>query len=247
MLIRFYFILMCLCLSVFGAEVYATFDVVGVKESKLTLSVTGIVQKLNVHRGDVVKEGDTLLVLDTDLAKAQIALAKSEIAVAQVSLAQAKSHYERYKKIQNAIDKERFEDLTYTYQKALENLDAAKKQENLQEVALNKRVLKAPYDGVITDLHVEVGDGVAGPSMPLLSFNSSPQVKLVLSFDEQYWNQVKVGQKFLYKLDGTQGQFEGKISKVYPSVDASTRKLKAEVITSDIPVGLFGDGQIIIE
>jgi RND family efflux transporter MFP subunit len=238
---------MCFCISVFGAQVYATFDVVGIKESKLSLNVTGTVSSIKVKRGDIVKKGDVLLKLDSSLILAQLRLASSEVAVAKVNLEQAKSHYERYKKIQNVIDKERFEDLTFAYQKAMRSLDSAKKKEDLQKEQLNKRVLVAPYKGVVSDLHVEVGDGVAGPSMPLISIISYPKVKLVLSFDEQYWGKVKVGDKFIYTIDGSDKKFEGVISKVYPNVNPTTRKMKAEVLSPYVPSGLFGDGQIIIE
>lgn len=69
----------------------------------------------------------------------------------------------------------------------------------------------------------------------------------VLKFDEKYWTKVKVGQKFVYKVDGSDKTYEGTISKVYPTIIAATREMQAEVKTKDLLPGLFGNGTIILD
>lgn len=233
--------------SLYAADIYATFDVVSLRDSKLTLPVSGVVESLHVSVGDRVKKGDLLLELDVVEQQADIALAQSDIKLMSIAKDQAKAIYERYEKIQTLIDKEQFENVTFEYRKALQSVEKSKQQYKLKNIKLSKRRLYAPYDGVITDLHVELGDGVSGPNTPLISLSSFPEVKLVLSFDEKHWNEVKVGQVFIYAVDGLQKSLEGKISKVYPSINPQTRKLKAEVKTTSLLPGLFGDGKIIVK
>lgn len=69
--------------------------------------------------------------------------------------------------------------------------------------------------------------------------------KLILKFDQKYHNKVKVGQKFIYKVDGDNTTYSGVISKVYPYANFDNRKIKAEVKAKDFIVGLFGTGYII--
>ena len=69
-------------------------------------------------------------------------------------------------------------------------------------------------------------------------------VKLVLKFDEKYWQKVKVGQTFSYKVDGSDKTYEAKITKIYPTILSETREMQAEVKTKDLMPGLFGNGTI---
>lgn len=45
----------------------------------------------------------------------------------------------------------------------------------------------------------------------------------------KYWNNVKVGHKFVYKVDGSDKTYEGVISKIYPTILTTTREMQAEV------------------
>ncbi|WP_051505453.1 efflux RND transporter periplasmic adaptor subunit [Sulfurospirillum arcachonense] len=234
-------------LSLLAVDVYATFDVEGLKESKLTLPVTGFVKKLHVKIGDNVNKGQVLLELNNEIEKIDMELSKSDIKLSQISKDQASSIFTRYKKIKDVIDEEQYENVEFAYQKAVQTLIKSQNAYILKKTRVEDRILKAPYNGVVTDLHVELGDGVSGPVTPLISITSYPEVKLVLSFDEKHWNSVKAGQTFKYRVDGLDKELIGKITKVYPSVDPNSRKLKAEVLTKDILPGLFGDGNIVVE
>ena len=66
----------------------------------------------------------------------------------------------------------------------------------------------------------------------------------MLKFDEKYWQKVKIGQKFTYKVDGSDKTYEGTITKIYPSVLSATREMQAEVKAADLMPGLFGNGMI---
>ncbi len=73
---------------------------------------------------------------------------------------------------------------------------------------------------------------------------SKEKRKLVLQFDQKYHGVVKVGNEFKYNLDGDDRNYTGTISKIYPYANIKTRKIKAEVMTKNFIVGLFGDGYI---
>lgn len=230
-----------------GAEVYATFNVEAKQSSKLSLEVAGVVSKLNVDIGDKVSKGAVLLELDKEKEAMDLKLANNDLSLSQLSYTYANNSYRRYIQIKNVIDKEQFEkvelDKKLKYESIAQSTNALKRS----KIFLAKRTLHAPYAGVITAKHIDVGDGVNGTSQVLLEMMASPEVKLVLSFDQKYWNTIKVGQTFKYKVDGDTTQREGKIGKIYPMVDMKNRKLQAEVLTKDIVPGLFGDGTIITE
>ena len=49
----------------------------------------------------------------------------------------------------------------------------------------------------------------------------------------------------LYKVDGDDTPYEGKIYRIYPEANSDNRKIALQVIAKDLKVGLFGEGKII--
>ena len=128
---------------------------------------------------------------------------------------------------------------SYIYDKEINNLTAQNK-----EIALQKTELRAPYDLVIVKKNTELGNIVLGSQTKLIDVVSLDDVKLVLKIDEKYWQKVKIGQSFSYRVDGSDKVYEGKITKIYPTILNATRQMQAEVKTKDLMPGLFGSGNI---
>jgi hypothetical protein len=68
---------------------------------------------------------------------------------------------------------------------------------------------------------------------------------LVVEFDQKYNNDVKIGDAFLYKVDGDDKQYTGKVYRIYPEARSDNRKIALQVIAQDLKVGLFGEGKLI--
>lgn len=214
-------------------DVYATFDVISDKSSDLGLSVSGVVGALYVDVGDRVKKGDLLLALNN-------AQEKNDWESARKKAEHATKTYNRYAAIPDVIDKEKMDN--YLYDKEINVLNAKNK-----EIAFQKTELRAPYDLIVTKKMTELGNIVLGSQTKLLTVESMHDIKLVLKFDEKYWTKIKVGQKFTYKVDGSDKTYEGAITKIYPSVLSSTREMQAEVKAKDLLPGLFGNGMIHVD
>ena len=217
----------------FAEEIYATFDVVSEKNSQLGLSVSGIVASLNVNVGDRVKKGDLLLSLNNTQEK-------NEYETARKNAEHSAKIYERYAKISDVIDKEKMEN--YLYDKDITQLNAQTK-----DIILKKTELRAPYDLIVTKKNIDLGSIVLASQTKLIDVIALDDVKLVLKFDEKYWQKIKIGQTFIYKVDGSDKNYEGKITKIYPLILNETRELQAEVKAKDLMPGLFGNGTIKVD
>ncbi len=219
-------------ISAQAKEIYATFTVQAQKSANLAFSASGIVDTVLVDIASEVKKDVTMAKLQNDDLEAMLSVTKT-------ALKYAKKDYERQLKVKKIIDRAQFDQYAFKY-------DNAKAQLKYQQALLDKTILKAPFDGIVFDKSVEVGDVVSGAMIrTIFKIQSIHDRKLVLEFDQKYWNDVKVGDIFNYKLDGSEKTYQGKLSKIYPAVDGDNRKIKAEVKAKDIPVGLFGDGTII--
>jgi len=203
------------------------------------------VKTLRVDVGSHIKKGDILLEIDNDNLTAGVDLAKESLKKAQIEEQFAKQTYDRYKKVESVIDAELMDQNTLIYQKASAALGEAKAQLRYQSTLVEKTRLRAPFNGVISERNIQLGDGVGGGTMPLFKLISSPEVKLLVRFDEKYLSSVKKGSALRYRVDGQSTWHNGHITKLYPTIDPKNRKATAEVLTTNIAPGLFGEAYII--
>ncbi|BDQ29025.1 efflux RND transporter periplasmic adaptor subunit [Helicobacter ailurogastricus] len=227
--------LLCALLFVAGLgakEVYAIFNVKALQDANLTLDSAGIVDAIYVDVGSKVKKGEVLLTLYNRDKKSQV-----DSIIQQYDF--MRKQYERYSKIGRSIDKNTL-DKYYSDYKKLEY------DRNYSQAVVDKTILKAPFDGVIASKNIELGDGMSANSTILFRLVSKGR-KMVIEFDSKYLPDVKVGDTFVYSIDGKPEKQKVKITKIYPTIDENTRKVSAEALlpaNSLLVPGVFGDGFI---
>jgi RND family efflux transporter MFP subunit len=231
-MIRIILSLMLLAVTIQAQEVYATFTVEAKKSANLAFTSSGTVNNVAVEVSSLVKKGDVLAELQNDDLKAALNIATT-------ALKYAKKDYERQIKVKKLVDASKFDSYAFKYENA-------KAQVTYQQALLDKTILKAPFDGVIFEKIVEVGDVVSGQAIrTILKIQSNVGRKLILEFDQKYWKNIKLGQPFKYSIDGDDQIYTGNISKIYPFADSGNRKIRAEAEAKDFIVGLFGEGYIV--
>jgi len=215
-----------------AAQVYATFTVQAQKDANIAFIASGIINKIYVDVGSRVKKDELLAQLENSDIKAMLDVAKT-------TYKYAKKDYERQLKIKDLIDEAKFDTVASRY-------ESAKNQLAYQRALYNKTFLKAPFAGVIYDKKIEVGDAVSGLMLrTAFKIQSKTKRKLLLQFDQKNRQQVKIGDKYEYSIDGDNAKYSGIIYKIYPRANMKDRKIKAEVMAKDFLPGLFGDGFII--
>jgi RND family efflux transporter MFP subunit len=215
-------------------NIYATFSVAAKQDAKLAFVAGGIVDKIYVDIGSKVTKGEVVASLQNDDIKAILQSAKTTLKFAKRAL-------NRQQKIKDLIDEGKFD-------KVLANYEKARDAVAYQEALYKKTYLKAPFDAIIYDKDVELGDAVSGMMLKtVFKIQSQHARKLILEFDQKYNKIVQVGDTFEYQLDGDSKKYRGKITKIYPYANFNNRKIRAEVAAKDILVGLFGDGYILTD
>ena len=232
-------------LPLFGEEIYATFNIQATQSATLSLASNGVIEEIFVEVGDFVEKGEKLLTLKAKDLQENVKIAKATLDSARIEYNFLESQYKRYQSSKNVIDKNTFERIQSQYQSSLYAFKKAQANYDLQKELLDKTILYAPFSGVISNKFVEVGDGVGAISSKLFVLESK-QKKAMIEFDSQYLSQVKVGDKFQYKLQNIAQKDPLILTKIYPSIDMKTKKAKAEALLKrDLPSGIFGDGLIL--
>jgi RND family efflux transporter MFP subunit len=127
--------------------------------------------------------------------------------------------------------------------------DAAKTTLDVRRTSYNNLLentqLLSPINGVVTARNFDNGDLYSSASTPVLVIEQITPVKLLINVSEPYFPKVTKGMTVKVKFDvyGDE-EFEGKVSLVYPTIDATTHTFPVEVKLANthqrIRPGMFG-------
>ena len=203
--------------------VYTTTVQAFVKNNIAPQSVNRIA-KINVEVGDYVSKGQVLAKMD------QVQLNQAEIQLQQAEL-QMKNNEVEYGRLKGLYDagglsKSDLDAIELAYNASKLSYNVAKKSyENL----LENSVLLSPINGVVTARNYDVGDMYA-MSAPIFTVEQIVPVKLLVGVSESDYTKVQKGDAVKITVDALPGQeFEGKINRIYPTVDPATRTFTVEV------------------
>lgn len=243
----------------------------GTVQSKVSVSVgakiTGIVQKLNIDQGAMVKTGDVLAELDTaelqarvESARAAIARARqdlektrSSIIKAHASLVLAQSNYKRDLEVFNAgYISQAYFDLTKAQLKVAESeyAETLKTAESAQavlvqataevkaiEATLDYAYIRAPMDGLITKRTAEIGDTIT-PGIPVFTMVDLRHIWVAAWIDQAQIAHLKENQPAAIRLRSGR-VFEGKVARLNKEADIVTRELEIDVTFDSLPEPLI--------
>ncbi len=112
----------------------------------------------------------------------------------------------------------------------------------------------APYDGVVTRRHVDVGDLTepGNHGQPLFVVARDDIVRIIVSVPEMYATQVEPGDRVLIRLQALSGRnFEAKVTRTSWMLDAKNRTLHTEIDLANpkgvLRPGLYAHATIVVE
>lgn len=186
-----------------------TGNVEGYAVNNITPQQPRRITRLLVDVGDHVKKGQLVAELDNS------------------ALAQAKAQYEN-----NKANFERSDELYKFGGESKANWQAMQTayevSKSTYENMLENTTLVSPISGVVTARNYDVGDMAAG--MPIFVVQRINPVKIMISVSESLYTYVKKGMVVEVELDALPEQkFSAKVSRITPSIDASTRTFPVEL------------------
>lgn len=205
--------------------------VASVSQGTLASKVTGLVEEVRVREGDRVKAGQVLILLDNRDFQAQLERAEAEVD-------HAKAHYERIQRLydEESVSRQELDDAQRAYKVAEAAMKAI-------EADLAYTLIKAPFDGVITDKMIEEGE-LATPGRPLLRLEDNLHLRFEATVAATDVGALRVGDQVTVRLDAlADPRLSGRVAKILPSADPSTHSVTVKV---DLPYrpglqsGLFG-------
>ena len=215
--------------------------------------VIAYVESISVDRGTRVKSGQLLARLVAPEVAAQRAEAQSKVqaaeaqrAEAEAKLASDQSTYERLKNASATPGVVAGNDLEVA-QRAAEadraRLEAMKGSADAAKSALKSvsdiesyLLVRAPFDGVVTERNVHPGslvgpaNSTSGTATPMLRVEKANKLRLVVPVPEKYAAGMTEGTKVEFSVPAFPSQtFSGTIARIAHSVDVKTRTMPVEL------------------
>ena len=196
------------------------------QQANVGFELGGLIANVFVDDGAVVKKGDVLAKLDTQILKSQLnqATARVERAEAQATLAQSS-----LKRIQGLVaakveSQQRLEEAQESLQAASASVREA--QANLQTIQVNidKSVLLAPFDAEILSRFIDEGT-VISQGQPVFEMIATGAQDVRLPMPADLVRNLTLGEVYVLK-DGNQG-FEGVLKSIGKQRRLATRTIDA--------------------
>lgn len=188
----------------------------------ISTRMMGFVEKINVRQGQQVKEGQLLMVINSDDLNAKKAQAEAQVAEAQAAATNAARDYERYKALhaKGSVSDKELENMELNHISVSSRLQMAKQGLNEVNAMLAYTNIRAPFAGTVTQKSIDEGS-IASPGMPLLVLEQAGELNITASVPENYVSHVRVGDSVTVDIKSLGRQIAGTVSELSSSAALS--------------------------
>jgi multidrug efflux pump subunit AcrA (membrane-fusion protein) len=109
-----------------------------------------------------------------------------------------------------------------------------KTQLRIAEQQLADATLRAPFDGAVRERHLSIG-GYLDVGEPVVTIVRMHPLRLKLAVPEREATAVRAGQQVRVRVEGEKTVAEGKVARVSPAVDVTTRTVMIEAEACSCP------------
>ncbi|MEX0686579.1 MAG: efflux RND transporter periplasmic adaptor subunit [Balneolales bacterium] len=201
----------------FSERIHTTGSVRADEEIELRSEVSGRITQMHFEEGTWVEKGQLLVKInDADLLP-QLSRLEFQINLAKIREERQKNLLER-----QAIAQE-------DYDVALNEYNTLLAEKDLIKAQIAKTEIRAPFEGFIGLKNVSPGSQITS-AIAIASLQKIDTVKIDFSIPERYQQDVQVGQKIAFSLQGNNDTIEGEIYAIEPRIDRETRTLSLRAV-----------------
>ncbi len=202
------------------------------RQADVVARASGVLLKLSVEEGDVVKEGQLLAQLDPERAQLEVARAEANLKRLQHDYDRSQEMFAAKLTSAELNDKVKFE------------LDTQRAAYDLAKLELSYTRIVAPIDGVISERMVKEGNLIQ-LQQALFRIDDFDPLLAVLNVPERELSILKAGLPVAMVVDALpQKKFTGTVARVSPVVDKGTGTFRVTCEfhdeTGQLKSGMFG-------
>ncbi|WP_270935661.1 efflux RND transporter periplasmic adaptor subunit [Falsiroseomonas oryzae] len=224
---------------------------------KLGASVTGLIRAVNVNRGDVVRRGQVLAQLASEVEEANAALARvrarndSPVASAEQRAEYARRRAGRLERLRatNAVSEREYDEAAtearvaaLTLRDAQMNLEAARAELLRAEEQVAQRQILSPIDGIVVERHLSGGEYLHEQAQ-LLTLAQIDPLHVEVYLPVAFFGQIATGDVATVMPEApVGGQYRARVSVVDRVMDAASGTFGVRLLLANpdlaLPAGL---------
>jgi len=216
-----------------------------IRDSLIASEVDGRVLERRIERGDFIKKGEPLFILDQVRLKRALAGAQAQLKEVEARLARAKRAEGRATELHDSqiLSSSLYDDAISERLAQEGRKEQVTSQIRSIQDDIERSVIRAPFAGVVTELHTEVGQWLRqGEAIARLADFST--IEITVDLPERYYAQVVKGAQ----APATLGAFpdltlEGKVFAVVPQVESAARTFPV-LVRAKNPKGAIAAGML---
>lgn len=220
------------------------------RKADLRAEISAVVLQVLKENGDAVRRGDILVRLDPTSIRDNLQSAEANVRNATLALDQAERNLQRLKTLRASgmTSLQALDDAEVRLNAAHSELSASQARAVLARQQLDRTIVRAPFDGVVSDRKVSAGD-TASVGKELLKVIDPGSMRFAGRVSADKISVVSVGQAVSFRINGYAGrEFRGTVTRVDPSANDVTRQVEVLVGFSDAKqprvAGLYAEGSI---
>ncbi len=209
-----------------------------VRQSTVAAQVAGRIVDIRFDVGDTVKKGEVIVRVDQRAATQALAASEAQVREAQAALTNARAQYERSKQLlaQKFVSQAAFDQAETAYRAAQERVAGVLASAGQAATERSFATIVAPYSGVVSARHVELGE-MATPGRPLMTVFDPSALRAVASVPQTRVAAVQASARARVEIPSIDRWIEVKQITVVPSADPRTYTTRVRL---DLPPDVRG-------
>ncbi len=204
----------------------------------VSTDLPGIVKEIAFKSGTAVKQGDTLVMLDTRQEEAQLNAIRARLELARTNFNRIEDLLK--KRVASRSD---YDSTVAEYKQA----EALVKE---VEAQIDRKTIRAPFEGILGIRLVNQGQYLKSGDT-VVSLQSLDPIYVNFNTPQQNLSELVEGRAVRVSADGLPGEFfEGKISAIDPEVDPATRNLRVQATLANpqekLRSGMFVRAEVLL-
>ena len=202
-------------------------------DAPIFAQTSGYLKKWYFDIGAKIKAGDVLAEIDTPEVDQELAQAQAQIKVAQAALDLAEVTYRRNQDLFNrkVIAVQDFDTAADTYRENQAIVMADQANINQLDALEAFKIVRAPFNGIVTARNTDIGDYIAsGSGSQLFRMQQTSPLRVYVNVPQIFAQMVKIGTEGDLTLDEFPGRkFLGRVTNTARAIDPTSRTLLTEL------------------
>jgi multidrug resistance efflux pump len=201
---------------------------------EIAADVSGLVSEVRVHDDQIVKAGDTLFVIDRERFQLAVSQATATREALRVQLDQSIRENRRDKSLGDLVSAEVVEQSRTKIDQLRASIAQADATLAQAKLNLDRTQIKAPVDGIVTNLDLRPGD-YANAGHSSLALIDTGSLYVVGYFEETKLPHIAVGDAVRIQLMGDDKVFSGHIESIAGGIEERDRAVGQRMLANVTP------------